>query len=104
MGYQIYHTISIHKNSTTMTDNELIQVLCEYSADIAYALDIVSDVWNTCNNDMIELSKLFPKVVFLVHGEGEENDDIWNLYIKNGKSQKCPAQITYDEYNEKELS
>ena len=29
---------------------------------------------------MCELSRLYPNKIFIVDGEGEENDDVWKMY------------------------
>ena len=59
--------------------------------------------WYEHNTDMMEISKKYPNVVFVLHGEGEEAGDLWNAYYKNGKMQKCKGKITYDDFDEKEL-
>lgn len=60
--------------------------------------------WYEHNEEMIELSKQFPETVFCLYGNGEENGDTWYQYYKNGKSQYCPAKISYDEYDESKLA
>ena len=59
--------------------------------------------WYDHDKDMIAFSTLFPNLVFKLTGEGEESEDIWVKYYKNGKMQHCPAKITFDPYNENEL-
>lgn len=51
--------------------------------------------WYDCEKDMIDISKQFPDVVFQLSGDGEERDDMWREYFKNGKYEKCPAQIIF---------
>lgn len=59
--------------------------------------------WYNHEEDMIEVSRTFPDTLFELHGEGEEPGDLWRKYFKNGKIQRCPAQITYEEYDESKL-
>ena len=59
--------------------------------------------WYDHDKEMIDLSKQFPKTVFCLYGEGEENEDIWYTYYKNGKQQYCPVKMTFDEYDESKL-
>lgn len=59
--------------------------------------------WYNHEEDMLEVSRAFPDTLFELHGEGEEPGDLWRKYFKNGKIQRCPAQITYEEYNESKL-
>lgn len=60
--------------------------------------------WYENHEEMIELSKHFPETIFCLYGDGEETGDTWYKYYKNGKSQYCPAKITYDEYDESKLA
>ena len=59
--------------------------------------------WYYSDEEMIELSKQFPETVFYLYGVGEESGDLWYAYYKNGKSQFCPATITYEQYDESKL-
>ena len=60
--------------------------------------------WYDSDEEMKELSKQFPETVFCLYGDGEESGDTWYQYFKNGKSQYCPAKITYNEYDENKLA
>jgi hypothetical protein len=53
---------------------------------------------------MIKMSLQFPDLIFQLKGEGEEPEDIWIKYYKNGKVQVCYAKITFDEYDETKLN
>lgn len=59
--------------------------------------------WYYSEEDMLLLSKRFPLMVFHLHGEGENAEDLWNAHYWNGKSQQCPAVINYDPYDPAEL-
>lgn len=59
--------------------------------------------WYYSEEDMLLLSKRFPSMVFHLHGEGENAEDLWNTHYWNGKSQQCPAVINYDPYDPAEL-
>jgi hypothetical protein len=52
--------------------------------------------WYDHEDDMKEIAKQFPSILFELHGEGEENGDLWVKYFKGDKFQHCPAKITYD--------
>ena len=73
-----------------------------------YALTLDGDCedsvnWYNHEDDMRGLSEKFPDVVFCLHGQGEDNDDMWYKYFKNGKMQSCYAKITYDDYDKSKL-
>lgn len=63
----------------------------------------VFDKWYNHESDMTLLSLRFPGLLFLLHGEGDNNDDIWNKYYLNGKEQVCPAKISYDPFDYKAM-
>jgi len=73
-----------------------------------YAIDEdgmrIDDVkWYDHVDDMRVLSKLFPDVLFLLYGEGEDSGDVWKKYFKNGKMHNCSTFITFEEYDESQL-
>ncbi len=62
--------------------------------------------WYKYQKDMLGLSRQFPDVLITVNGEGEDRDDLWIQYFKNGKCTK-PSQaiitIKYEMFNENNL-
>lgn len=59
--------------------------------------------WYDNEKDMKLLSKEFQEVVFHLHGIGEENEDVWDKYFKNGKVQICNAELIIPPYDESKL-
>lgn len=49
--------------------------------------------WYDYDKEMKELSNAFPKVVFELHGDGEESGDSWIAWYKGGKSVRHEAEI-----------
>ena len=60
--------------------------------------------WYDWDKDMLLLSTRFPKAVFCLHGDGEETEDMWDAYFKNGRTQFCHAEISYPPYDEASLT
>lgn len=56
--------------------------------------------WYASDEDMIELSKRFPGVVFQLSGAGEGYGDLWRLFFSNGKQTGGPAKIVYPEFGD----
>lgn len=93
---------------------ELSDLISDYiqekqnESDFFYAIDpdggsTQSAKWYDYDNEMKMLSRNFPEVLFTLHGEGEDQGDIWNAYYLNGKSQKAKAEITIPKFNISEL-
>ena len=95
MGYYTRHTLTIVSGNDEVTD---------YAAEISEAsgYDNCFDEelkWYDHEEDMRKYSEKHPDVLFLLEGDGEENGDQWIEYYQNGKSQRCPAIITFEEYD-----
>lgn len=122
MGYYTRFELSTKNNKYKVSDIAYYMKKAAHNADNYYPfkhkfdnylfnenifdLEIDSDgeyKWYEHHEEMLELSKQFPETIFCLYGNGEENGDTWYQYYKNGKSQYCPAKITYDEYDESKL-
>lgn len=62
-----------------------------------YELDYAK--WYNSDVDMQTLSLRYPAHLFTLGGVGEEDDDLWRIYYKNGVSQEHKAKIVFPEYN-----
>lgn len=58
-----------------------------------FCLDSYDVKWYDWKQEMAELSRAFPDLVFKVHGWGEESDDLWDAYFCAGKRQDCTATL-----------
>jgi hypothetical protein len=80
---------------TDCKDNNCNQKIVDRLSDIAgYELDyryggsevyLDSAKWYSSEEDMKLLSSEFADILFTVYGDGEESDDLWVAYYKNGK-------------------
>ena len=60
--------------------------------------------WRTDEPEMLQFSKRFPDVLFIMNCESSEDGfGIWRDYYKNCKKQHCEANITFDEFDESKL-
>lgn len=60
--------------------------------------------WYEFGDDMIELSKRIPGIVFELTGEGDDPSDRWRYYYLNGKSCGGQAEIIYPKFSKEQLS
>ena len=51
--------------------------------------------WYDWEEDVADLSKQFPFLLFEVEGKGEEADDWWRAYARNGKVIVVEAEIKF---------
>lgn len=80
----------------------------DFHTDIFYAVTISGECldetkWYNHETEMSAISRLYPNVIFELSGEGEEGGDLWRKYFKNGRVQRCYAEINYSEYDENRL-
>lgn len=51
--------------------------------------------WYDHLDDMVTLSKLYPKVLFTLNGNGEDTEDLFTYYFFNGEYSGGFAEIIY---------
>lgn len=59
--------------------------------------------WYKHKEDCLKFSLLYPDLAFCITGYGEDYDDIWRQYFKNGKSFRTKAKIIFEEFDESKL-
>lgn len=99
MGYYTRYDFSVVGGGDDKTDykEELVKRL-------PYDYFDCQITWVNWSRDLMNFSKEYPDVLFLLSGEGEENADLWRAYFRNGKMQLCEAKITYDNFDENKLT
>lgn len=106
MGYYTCHTLSL-ENVTPEQEVQIINRLKEMNI-IDYALtedfDCYDSVkWYEEEKQMKQISSEFPEVHFKIHGEGENNEDIWDHHYLGGKIQRCDAKIIIPPFDPNKL-
>lgn len=100
--------IYCHKCGAKIGDRSIFEVIgerIEADDDQFYAIREGSEAtkWYRHDGDMLSLSREFPEVLFILHGEGEEGGDLWRTYYLDGGSQREKAVITYAEFDPAKL-
>lgn len=83
---------------------EIIDELRKSGENAEYALDEDGGSngelkWYDHDKDLRSFSKKHPDWMFSLSGEGEDNEDIWKKYFRDGYMQEARAKISYDEYD-----
>ena len=66
--------------------------------------ETISCKWYNSKEDMIELSKKFPELLFSVDAAGEEPGDLWKAWARNGKYKRIEPEMIWPKVDlDKEL-
>jgi hypothetical protein len=60
--------------------------------------------WYDHDQHMRKLSKKYPDILFSLYSNGEDIDNIWITYYKNGLGQFRQAKIVFDDYNPEKMT
>jgi len=103
MGYYTdYELQVVDENNNNVY--EPIEVLLELNEDAKYALYNDGETkdrckWYDAQPDVLEFSKKYPDLLFVLSGSGDENGDLWKYYAKNGKGYYQEAVIMFPEFD-----
>lgn len=101
MGYYMDFKVEVAYGDLSNSDfTRQASNIAQY--DIALS-NIFSAKWCDHEKDMKEISKSFPDVLFQLEGHGEDLDDLWVKYFKNGMMQVCKAQIIFEDYDPRKM-
>ena len=56
---------------------------------------LTSVKWYDWGEDCIKVSKRFPDSTILLKGNGEEDDDVWMVRVKNGRITWAKRKVTW---------
>lgn len=107
MGYYTNYTISYVAPSPVQfgyddeTLSNRISTLSGYDLVIGERSDDIK--WYDHDEHMRLLSIEYPKLIFVLKGEGEESGDYWLKYYRNGKCQNAKITWTFDQFDENKL-
>jgi len=99
MGYNTNYTLSMVAGNS-INKSEVEEQLKEISGVPIKIGWNNACKWYCHEYNMKSLSKIYPETLFLLEGEGEESEDIWQKYFKNGKMQVCKAEIVFPKFDE----
>ncbi len=83
MGYYTQFTIDVEYPHGY--DGEILRdVFSPTYGELRIGRELYEMKWYDHEREMIEFSKKHPNLEFILTGEGEERDDVWKKYFKNG--------------------
>ena len=114
MGYYTEYTLDVQNVDTQAQHDKIIEALeskgvwhyalHEGSYDETYKSSFFDHhdcaKWYKHDDDMIEISKMFPECTFKLTGFGDDRDDMWYALYKNGEYETCSAHIEWDTPSE----
>lgn len=106
MGYITDYYLDEPKNFTPEMIADLLNISDDFFEEdqvVDFIDEGIESKWYSFEEDFIKFSRLYPDIVFKISGRGEESEDIWACYFKNGLVQKEYAKIVIDPYDENKL-
>ena len=108
MGYYTIFKLSAKDSEITDDMKKELSTINSYYFDNMNLIDELVEGWFEAKwydyvDNMKMLSLRFPTIVFILEGDGEENDDMWVAYFMNGKVQYEKAKITYNSFDPNKL-
>ena len=111
MGYYTRYELNTKPELSPEQEKEISQELKKLlyhdeDLEVEDFQDVLSEEmkWYEHQQDMVKISSKYPDILFELTGEGEESEDLWIEYHKNGKFYYERARIIYDEFNEEKLN
>ena len=104
MGYYTIFKLSAKDSEITDDMKKELSTINSYYFDNMNLIDELVEGWFEAKwydyvDNIKMLSLKFPTIVFILEGDGEENDDMWVAYFMNGKVQYEKAKITYNSFD-----
>ncbi|OGM08869.1 hypothetical protein A2Z67_02570 [Candidatus Woesebacteria bacterium RBG_13_36_22] len=114
MSYYTGYNISFNPEPTIEEFNQILKDLTELSGYSEGTFDSrpptppasfisLYTSWYDYEENMIAVSKKHPNILMEVNGAGENNDDLWTAWFKNGKYYRTDAEIIYPVYDESKM-
>ena len=108
MGYATFYTLVVGDEGYEVSDRRLEKILdwLEHDENFRSELEDFHESgmngytkWYEHEADMVRLSRVFPEVLFVLWGEGEEPEDLWKCYYLGGRVQEAPARVEYPPFD-----
>ena len=103
MGYRTYFTLTVYDSNLNelpeeQQEDHKFEISENWDGDFSEPVK-----WYDHTAVMCRYSMEHPELRFKLHGEGEENDDLWDENYQNGRYQDATAIITYPPFDPAKL-
>jgi hypothetical protein len=99
-----YYTDYILEHDTPDDDLDIKETLLKdaiWRADVDDLMDTgMSAKWYKHEEEMLRLSYAFPNTVFILHGEGEEQGDVWKKRFINNTVETVRARVYMEDFED----
>lgn len=104
MGYYTWYTLEVLKDPDDQEDQfwEELDEITGFANDFK-KFDGAEAKWYSWKEDMIKLSKKFPKMFFSLDGNGEGSLDIWVAHFCNGECNYREIQTYWEKFDSEEF-
>lgn len=100
MGYTTYYKFTFSPSQKENVIREWMRTNLFRGGDLPDEDEYRWDDWEA---DMHRVSMQFPSTLIVLEGQGEDHDDIWKAYFKNGKSVVKQAMIVHPALTDSEI-
>lgn len=108
MGYYTNYTLDVYADALNSNEKELLEKSIRELNDgyplahyrLKFSFETGEIKWYSHNTDMLGLSSKYPSVEFVLEGYGEEREDIWKKYYKNGKMKRVVPKLVWPDDKE----
>ena len=112
MGYYTCFSLEVMTADNSAVHPEAAAIIAKLRETNEYANSALNEdgitemdaKWYDYTDELREFSKLYPDAILVLYGDGENSDDFWCSYFRNGKVQCTPGRIEFDEFDETELT
>jgi hypothetical protein len=109
MGYYTRFSLAVYDKNQEVDDSIFPEFnnknLYDNDLSIQNLIDDVADSmkWYDHEDDMLEISKLYPDLVFVLDGDGEEAGDVWREFYQDGKTYRWELEAKRPSFDKKKL-
>lgn len=99
MGYHTNYYLLVEENINKMTEDAIEAALSASNVPVSLG-EWDEWKWYEHESDMKKASILCSGVTFLLEGEGEDREDIWEKRFKDGKMQVSTTELVRKDFGE----